>query len=291
MKLPPSTIEKLLETAESFPEGLCYPCIARISGMELTPKDDWFDGLPFHASASGSCGCCNQATVVHWFGTDYEIFRRGMWKLMNARLKQCLTRSESKHFEAVTKPLLTKLRAGDWVCHDCLLKETGIEPFLGLVACNEKKIFYGIGPYECGHCGQPRQLVWGFAGEDQLIELGDKVEKYRETLVRQKPDNNNLPPTVTSQWLDDSRREIISILNRTEHAFANGEALSKRVSRLRDAHIVPGNIANLIQTVISFRNLAEYENYALHSDESFIVQTAMNGVRAWGAARAEQHGN
>jgi hypothetical protein len=91
------------------------------------------------------------------------------------------------------------------------------------------------------------------------------------------------PSPVSPAELADIRRQLLRLLDWIEGRRSGDEKPGNRVSRLRSEDKIPRRIANLMLTVLEYRNLAEYECYAPTPAESRVVRSSWEAVREWAA--------
>jgi hypothetical protein len=74
---------------------------------------------------------------------------------------------------------------------------------------------------------------------------------------------------------------MVEILDSVEGARAKGHGFSSRVSKQRDGGALPGNIACMMQTLNSLRNLCVYEGYILTTHELRVAEAAWMVIEGW----------
>jgi len=88
-------------------------------------------------------------------------------------------------------------------------------------------------------------------------------------------------PALTVSELGTLRRSLFVILDNVEGAKRRDEGPAKRASRLRSEAKLPRNIANLMHTVLGFRDAAEYEDYTPTESETAAILNAWNAIVEW----------
>jgi hypothetical protein len=99
--------------------------------------------------------------------------------------------------------------------------------------------------------------------------------------VPKRPVKNSL----NAQSLGAVRRDLFKILDWVEGKASRELTPMKRVIRLRDEKKIPKNIANLMQTVLGFRNIAEYDDYVLPEEESVLIGSAWELIVKWATSK------
>lgn len=92
-------------------------------------------------------------------------------------------------------------------------------------------------------------------------------------------DSGELKITVTE--FGNMRREIFRFMDLAEGRSNRDKAPNERVSQLSRQGFIPRNIANLMHTIIGFRNIAEYENHELSQEETGVVNNAWREIGKW----------
>lgn len=111
-----------------------------------------------------------------------------------------------------------------------------------------------------------------------------QVESH-STESPQSPLPEKKPPLSASK-LGELRRSLFFILDNIDGSRIRDEGPANRVNRLRSEEKLPKNIANLIHTILGFRNIAEYEGYIPTASETTVILKAWDAIVEW----AEIHG-
>lgn len=96
----------------------------------------------------------------------------------------------------------------------------------------------------------------------------------------------SISEVITADDLGVLRRKLFQILDWLEGRRSREEGPAKRVSRLRSEGRIPRNIANLMHTVLGFRDAAEYEGHLPTNAEAAVIQSAWAAITEW----ARKHG-
>jgi len=88
-------------------------------------------------------------------------------------------------------------------------------------------------------------------------------------------------PTLSASKLGELRRSLFSILDNIDGSRMRDEGPAKRVNRLRSEEKLPKNIANLIHTILGYRNVAEYEGYIPTASEAAVILNAWDAIVEW----------
>jgi hypothetical protein len=115
---------------------------------------------------------------------------------------------------------------------------------------------------------------------DELISLHDDSAGLRQS-SRSVESNEGFAAPVNVSDLGSLRRWLFKILDLAEGGPSRNEGPAKRVSRLRTEGKLPRNVANMMQTVLGFRDVAEYEGHVLTKAESALVKNAYDAIKEW----------
>jgi hypothetical protein len=116
--------------------------------------------------------------------------------------------------------------------------------------------------------------------EKGLYELASSLDGPSSDKRSQRPPAS--PGILTADDLGAMRRRLIRLLDCVEKkAATHSEGVARRVSRLRDKGVVPRNIANWMQTILSARGGTEYEGHKLSQNESDAIRAAWAEVSNW----------
>ncbi len=75
--------------------------------------------------------------------------------------------------------------------------------------------------------------------------------------------------------------KLETILDNLDSKKVPNEGISSRVTRLRDANLLPRNIASMMLTVNSLRNMVVHERFIMGPHEVAVVTNAMAAIEAW----------
>ncbi len=84
----------------------------------------------------------------------------------------------------------------------------------------------------------------------------------------------------TPDWFERLRRQLVQKLNEIDGS-SRGDSFSKRVTKLRNERRLPANIASMMLTFTSFRNLVCFERHLLTDKEKQIVHLASEELEEW----------
>lgn len=150
----------------------------------------------------------------------------------------------------------------------------------------------------CGFCKDgkgkagkydPRHAAW--LGPYETLEgarnaanavVGAAVKNEHACTKRQKDvPKGPVQGLFNAESLGAIRRHLFQILDCAEGKAGRDTTPMKRVIRLRDEKKIPKNIANLMQTVLGFRNIAEYDDYVPTEKEAELITAAWELVLEW----------
>ena len=86
---------------------------------------------------------------------------------------------------------------------------------------------------------------------------------------------------LTPGQVIDLHLNLDKILDKVDSKKIPNEGISSRVTRLRDANILPRNIACMMLTVNSLRNMVVHERFVMGPHEGAVVTNAMAAIKAW----------
>lgn len=115
----------------------------------------------------------------------------------------------------------------------------------------------------------------------ELVCLHGELKLRRNLVGPASNKSVSVAESVSAGELGDFRRQLFQILDWREGSRNREEGPAKRVSRLRSAKTIPGNVANMMHTLLGFRNAAEYEEYSLTEAEATVVRNAWKAVMEW----------
>lgn len=170
------------------------------------------------------------------------------------------------------------------LCDDCIADIADVAPRQQVNSiCNRLKASGSIvrDKAKCGACGASKFV-------NALVSPSAALTPniHQPTDLRPGPLRTAQAIGGLADLLDARRREMVRMLDHLEGARAKGRGVSQRVSLLRDAGVLPGNIACMMQTVNSLRNLCVYERHVLGEHEIHVFQSAWAAVDGWWKTRS-----
>ncbi len=175
----------------------------------------------------------------------------------------------------------------DGICDDCLSDIAIVKPRQQANQICNRLARTGVLSRDkaaCSRCGESK-LVNHLA----VLRINERAQQPRS--------QSSLPPSVVKpelkpkaqvERLDSMRRQMVEILDSVEGARAKGQGFSERVSKLRDASTLPGNIACMMHTLNSLRNLCVYEGHVLGAEELRVVESAWVVIEDWRKSQSQE---
>ncbi len=122
-----------------------------------------------------------------------------------------------------------------------------------------------------------------------LFLHGDgRYELYKAT------GNESLRDSGSNENRDHSRGELIEdhlrldrVLDNVDSKQAPNEGFAQRVMRLRDANVLPKNIACMMLTVNALRNIVVHEGFVMGPHEAGVVKSAMAAIKEWSEKKSK----
>src|SRR5713226_9471674 len=131
-----------------------------------------------------------------------------------------------------------------------------------------------------GQCCSPSGCEERTSGREGKRKRPRSGERGRHGKRTQRPLDANSLGTI--------RRRLFQMLDWAEGKASRDTTPMKRVIILRDQGKIPKNIANLMQTVLGFRNIAEYDDYVPTKKESDLITSAWEVVLEWHSANSKR---
>ena len=120
----------------------------------------------------------------------------------------------------------------------------------------------------------PARHQWPKSKPFLLLHMDGRYELYQDTGAGTK--GGLTPGQVIEQHL-----KLDKVLDKVDPKKIPNEGISARVTRLRDADLLPRNIACMMLTVNSLRNMVVHEQFTLGPHESGVVRSAMAAIEEW----------
>lgn len=122
-----------------------------------------------------------------------------------------------------------------------------------------------------------------------LFLHGDgRYELYKDTGYESLRDSGSI------ENRDHSRGELIEdhlrldrVLDKVDSKQVPNEGFAQRVMRLRDANVLPKNIACMMLTVNALRNIVVHEGFVMGPHEAGVVKSAMAAIAEWSARKSK----
>lgn len=120
----------------------------------------------------------------------------------------------------------------------------------------------------CSHCQKRRET--------------NKLQAIHITGLTATPglQRQQVSTSATPDWFERLRHKLVQKLNELD-GTSRGQAFSRRVTNLRNEGRLEPNIACLMLTFTSFRNLVCFERYSLTEKENQIVRLAAEELTLW----------
>jgi len=172
-------------------------------------------------------------------------------------------------YESLREKVLETLEArANGLCDECIKVSSGVsdKDILGriiktLVNANRLQTFEG----NCANCHTDRRLL--------KLKLVSPIEM-----------DSSQKSSLTRDEVIEIHLKAAAILDRFEFTTIHGEGFSSRVIRLREANILPGNVACMLLTINGLRNMVVHERLIIGSHEAAVIRNAMAVIRAWASA-------
>ncbi len=106
--------------------------------------------------------------------------------------------------------------------------------------------------------------------------------------------NESFGDSGSNENRDHSRGELIEdhlrldkVLDNVDSKQVPNEGFATRVMRLRDANLLPKNIACMILTVNALRNIVVHEGFIMGPHEAGVVKSAMAAIKEWSTKKSK----
>lgn len=93
------------------------------------------------------------------------------------------------------------------------------------------------------------------------------------------------PETITASEFGSLRRQLFQLLDWIEGQRNREEGPARRVSQLRSVGKIPRHVANLMHTVLGFRDAAEYDDHVPTEHETNVIQSAWRAIIEWAQSK------
>lgn len=93
------------------------------------------------------------------------------------------------------------------------------------------------------------------------------------------------PITIAASDLATMKRKLFGILDRVEGNKNRSQSAPKRITSLRDQGKIPRQVASLMLTIITFRNVAEHDDHDPTARESRAILWSWTAVIEWAQSK------
>jgi len=128
----------------------------------------------------------------------------------------------------------------------------------------------------------PARLHWPKLKPFLFLHADGRYELHQDT-ANQSSRNSGMTEerNLSRGQLIEHHLRLDKILDSLDSKEVPNEGFAGRVMRLRDADLLPGNIACMMLTVNGLRNIVVHEGFIMGPHEAGVVKSAMAGIEAW----------
>lgn len=128
----------------------------------------------------------------------------------------------------------------------------------------------------------PARLHWPKVKPFLFLHPDGRYELCQDTGCESFQDaGTNTNGGLTPAQVIELHLKLDIILDKIDSKKIPNEGISSRVTRLRDTNILPRNIACMMLTVNSLRNMVVHERFVMGLHEAAVVRSAMAAIEAW----------
>src|SRR5712692_6747608 len=121
-----------------------------------------------------------------------------------------------------------------------------------------------------------------------LEDAREAASAVAQAVVKKGGTGKRTQRPLDANSLGTIRRRLFQMLDWAEGKASRDTTPMKRVIILRDQGKIPKNIANLMQTVLGFRKIAEYDDYVQNKKKSDMITSAWEVVLEWHSANSKR---